>query len=535
MPVQLSPGEVRERIERRPDLQGSLAVTALAYLYKPLLPLLQRITIRRDSPRDARPGDILVPEGYAVDVVVTGLNEPVHCCFDETGACYVIECGHKIEADPPRVLKVDTATGRYEVFYQLPREKWIQTGAVTGACWYGDALYLANTDRLTRIDRDGTATDVLTGLPGRGDHQTNHPLVGADGKIYFGQGTVTNAGVVGPDNAAFEWLAKYPDACDVPAQDVTLVGRNFESADLLGSLTDRVRTGAYVPFNTETRAGQVIKGSNKPTGAILRCAPDGSGLETVAWGLRNPFGIAFHPDGRLFATDHGIDERGHRYNTGDLEDMYEITEGAWYGWPDFASGIRLDDPAWPSGKAREPLLERHPDPDPPRPCAIFEPHAAPNGFDFSRSDSFGFVGQAFVALFGDNAPVTARPIMPRGYKVVRVDVDTGQVFDFAVNKITGPASKLPHDGFERPSHCQFGPDGSLYIVDFGPLKVAPERGGVRAQAGTGILWRVRRTAEAAQGTMPPSPARFPHTGLVVTLAALLLAAAAVALAALLRR
>jgi MFS family permease len=42
-----------------------------------------------------------------------------------------------------------------------------------------------------------------------------------------------------------------------------------------------------------------------------------------------------------------------------------------------------------------------------------------------------------------------------------------------------PASKLFHGGFERPSHCQFGPDGNLYIVDFGIIHIAPERGVIR--------------------------------------------------------
>ncbi|MDP9473832.1 MAG: PQQ-dependent sugar dehydrogenase, partial [Chloroflexota bacterium] len=53
----------------------------------------------------------------------------------------------------------------------------------------------------------------------------------------------------------------------------------------------------------------MIKGDVKCNGAVLRCTPDGSDLELVAWGLRNPYGIAFHPDGRLFATEHGSDER----------------------------------------------------------------------------------------------------------------------------------------------------------------------------------------------------------------------------------
>ena len=36
-------------------------------------------------------------------------------------------------------------------------------------------------------------------------------------------------------------------------------------------------------------------------------------------------------DGRLFVTEHGSDERGARYIVGDLDDLYEIQEDAWYG------------------------------------------------------------------------------------------------------------------------------------------------------------------------------------------------------------
>jgi hypothetical protein len=87
-----------------------------------------------------------------------------------------------------------------------------------------------------------------------------------------------------------------------------------------------------------------------------------------------------------------------------------------------------------------------------------------------------------------------------------------QVENFAVNKITGPASQLPHSGFERPSHCQFGPDGALYIVDFGIIKIAVERGGIRMQMGSGTLWRIRRTS-GPTGERPPEPITLPAYGL----------------------
>jgi glucose/arabinose dehydrogenase len=139
----------------------------------------------------------------------------------------------------------------------------------------------------------------------------------------------------------------------------------------------------------------------------------------------------------------------------------------------------------------------------------FQPHAAANGFAFSRDERFGFVGDAFVALFGDLAPVTTpRLTAPVGYKVARVDMARRTVTDFAVNRLAGPASKLPHEGFERPAHCAFGPDGALYITDFGEIDIAPEAGAVRTQAGSGTLWRVRRIS-ATIGDRPPSPRTLP--------------------------
>jgi hypothetical protein len=74
--------------------------------------------------------------------------------------------------------------------------------------------------------------------------------------------------------------------------------------------------------------------------------------------------------------------------------------------------------------------------------------------------------------------------------------------------MTGPASKLPHEGFERPSHCQFGPDGNLYVVDFGIIHIAPERGAIRQQIGTGSLWRIRRV-DGPHGFVPPQPIPVP--------------------------
>lgn len=50
--------------------------------------------------------------------------------------------------------------------------------------------------------------------------------------------------------------------------------------------------------------------------------------------------------------------------------------------------------------------------------------------------------------------------------------------------------------------------GALYIVDFGIIHIAPERGGIRQQMDTGALWRIRRIS-GSYGFVPPQPKKVP--------------------------
>ena len=490
-------------------VKAPMVPDALGYVWVAGRQVFQRANIVRKGRRRPDPADVLVPEGFEVDVVADGWNEPVHCAFGPDGVCYVSEGGYRIDS-PPRVWRLDTRTGDREIVLEIEAERWNQSGCLTGSAWHDGWLYYAYNDHIGRLQPGGPVEEVVGGLPGRGDHQLSPPTFGPDGKLYFTTGSATNCGIVGADNIAYEWLRNpaLHDVCDVPGADITLTGRNFETRDVTGRLRDKVLTGAFVPFGTETEAGQVVRGQVKCSTGVLRCNPDGSDLELVAWGLRNAFGLQHHPDGRLFATEHGIDERGSRFIVGDPDDFYEITPGAWYGFPDYASGRRLDDPHWgDGGRGREPVIAEPPG-QPPEPFVTFVSHAAANGFDFSRDGRFGFEGDAFVACFGDAAPVTTRRITPAGFKVARVDMAARRLVDFAVNRISGGASVLPHNGFERPVDCRFGPDGALYVLDFGEMVPAPERGGVEIRLGTGVLWRIRRTG-ATHGDAPPEPLELP--------------------------
>ena len=344
--------------------------------------------------------------------------------------------------------------------------------------------------RIQRVEQDGSVRALVEGLPSFGDHHTNGPAV-RDGWVYFGQGTATNSGVVGEDNAEFGWLERSPAFHDLPGQALILNGNAFVSADVRdGSGT--AETGAVGSFGA--LPPRAVEAALPCTGAILRAPAQGGALELVAWGFRNPFGLAFAADGALYASDNGYDDRGSRPVWGASDLLWRVEQGRWYGWPDFSGDRALTEEEFqPPGKERiEFLLKEHPA-APPAPAALFGVHASANGLDFSRSERFGHVGEAFVALFGDQAPTTGKLLGAVGFKVVRVDPATGQCEDFAVNRgdANGPASRVGGHGLERPIAARFDRTGeALYVVDFGVLR--QDESGAHPVERTGALWRIER-------------------------------------------
>jgi glucose/arabinose dehydrogenase len=303
--------------------------------------------------------------------------------------------------------------------------------------------------------------------------------VGPDGKLYFSQGAMTNTGVVGLDAYELGWLRRLPQAHDLPGYNITLTGVNIETEDPLNN-EPTARTGAFAPFGTETEAGQHVGAQLPCTAAVMRCDLDGSGLELVAWGLRNAYGLGFLPDGRLLAIDQGADDRGSR-PVGNAPDMlFVVREGAWYGWPDFIG----DDPITAAkyrperGPAPKFVLANHDElPSPRRPLLRFPPHTAAVKFDVAPTATREWAGQIFVALFGDETPMTAPSAPPVGRTVVRIDPDSWSLYE------------LVTEGLSRPIDVRSNSvDGALYIVDFGRFEMHGERG-VIADAETGRLWR----------------------------------------------
>jgi glucose/arabinose dehydrogenase len=445
--------------------------------------------------RTTNPGDVAVPSGYRVDVVASGLTFPAAVAFDDSAHLFVIEAGYVYgeKWTTPRLLRIDEG-GRATEIARGDRPPWNGISYANGAFLIAEGG-ARDGGRIIRVSRDGSITVLADSLPGMGDHHVNRPVLGPDGKIYFGNGTATNSGVVGLDNNEFGWLKRHPDFHDIPCRDLQLGGQNFDTTNPLAKdSATRVTTGAYLPFGTPSTRGQVVRGSLPCTGSVMRIPAAGGRPELVAWGFRNPFGLALAPDGAFYVTENGFDIRGSRPVFGAADHLFRLVNGGWYGWPDYAGGLPLADERFkPEGRPQPRSLLAATPARPERPVARLAVHSSSNGFDFSRNASFGHVGEAFIAQFGDMTPNTGKAWYPIGARVVRVDVTTGAVTDFMTNrgKIHGPASWQGSAGIERPVDARFDPSGTaLYITDFGVMTMTDK--GPDARPGTGVVWRITR-------------------------------------------
>lgn len=414
------------------------------------------------------------------EIVFDGLSFPTSLAIGEDGSFYVAESGLPFGGAPPggRVWRLAPGGERTLLAGDL-------RPPVNGLTLHDGRLYVSeggHPARISSFELDGGGrTLILDNLPGPGNYHTNMTAFGPDGKLYFSQGAMTNTGIIGLDAYELGWLRRLPHGYDLPGYDVVLNGVNVETANpLAGEENARTVTGAFAPFGERTEPGRRVKAQLPCTASVMRCNPDGSGLELVAWGLRNAFGLGFLPDGRLLAVDQGADDRGSR-PVGNVPDMlFEVKRGAWYGWPDFIGDVPIDDPRYTPERGPSPtfLLANHDElPAPEKPLLNFPPHTAAVKFDVAPRDATRWAGHIFVALFGDEVPMTA-PTGPKvGRSVVRVDTSDWSMHPFA------------QGGMLRPIDVRFHPfDGTPYVLDFGAFEMLAG-GGVSAEAASGKLWR----------------------------------------------
>ncbi|CAN5127636.1 sorbosone dehydrogenase family protein [soil metagenome] len=189
---------------------------------------------------------------------------------------------------------------------------------------------------------------------------------------------------------------------------------------------------------------------------IFVMGPDGSNKRPYATGIRNPVGIAVHPDtGDLWTSVNERDGLGH-----DLVPDYitRVKEGGFYGWPWYYMGGHPD----PHHKdnPHEELADKVLDPDIP-----VVSHSATLNMVIYTGDQFPdeYRGDAFAAFHGswNREPRT-------GYKVVRVDLQDGVPAEAGVYEDFLTGFLLP-DGtvWGRPVGLTVAADGALLMSEDG--------------------------------------------------------------------
>jgi glucose/arabinose dehydrogenase len=452
--------------------------------------------------------------GYSVEAIAWNLTLPTSVTFDGNGSMYIAESGYIYgELRPqPRILKVDQ-NGNASVFVDRLLSEPVNDIEFNTA---NGLLYVSHRGMISTVDAGGLVNNIIIGLPSMGDHHNNEIAFGPDGRLYVTIGVMTNSGVIGQDNILHGWGPLMTKLHDVPGQDITLTGQNFESSNPLtpADPNDNATTGAFVPFGNTTTEGQIVKGNPLCNGCIISANPDGSDIQLEAWGLRNPFGLEFNNEGRLFASDNGADERGIRPIKDDLDKFQEIrlnaTEPSFYGWPDFFGNAEpVTDPKFQSPRANgtqlQFLMQNHP--EVVKPLALIDLAAATTQVEFP-GEEFGLDGKALIGEFGTMAPTTHSPhgeIQEAlegqaiiGQKVIALDLNTGNYTDFI--------SLNAQDLSFRPVGLTYNEDeNTLYVVTISKAEIKTQLPSGEplpypipwAYPFTGVVWKITMTDTGA--------------------------------------
>jgi len=424
--------------------------------------------------------DITVPEGYRAVRVVNGLNFPSAFTWDAAGNLYILE-SHTVPAPmlKPKIVRVTTGGAIDRVRLDGPNAPHGDTAI--GLTFHDGWLYFSHEeqDGTFSIDRvkpeGGTVEAVLQRVPVTGDHDVNHLYFDRDGTLYFGVGSATNSGVVASDDPVNQkWLAKHPETHDIPCHDLRLTGATFDDP--------KGKTGAYQALgHSDLRE---IPGSPMCTSAIYRLRSGSTTPELVAWGFRNPVALAMDGDGTLLVGMQGADERSTRPMANDADSVLRVRDGAWYGWPDYGANLLPFTAAPVIDQSGSGLIA----PDRANLVATTEPHSAISGMTIAPD------GAVLVAEMGDFKPMTAKDDTRAGFQVERIDPRTGAVTPYLRNNNPGhaqPASTLDlRNAFERPVDVRVGPDGMVYVLDFGAFVVSA--GAPKAFPKTGKLFRIEK-------------------------------------------
>lgn len=549
-----------DRSTPRPLVGSDRASTAIVTISLLVLaagctPRPRVLTFEERQPIDRR--FVEYPAGFELERYAVNLSGANKIAFDAAGNLFVAEGG--IDGSEPRIYAFAPAGKMFDVYpvgpslFPFAGKRFRLYGPIGGMIAHDGKLFVSHRDAddfgvITALDYNGGHRTVVAGLPAQGEHGvTDLAIHPRSGRLYFGVGSATNSGVVGPDDFALGWARKHPAFHDIPYLPLVLRGQRFDSINpSAGLFTPGPETAVSAhgqPFgiSNKTRLPGVAPSDPKFTGGIFSVAPEGGDLKVEAHGIRYPRGLAFNEYEQLYFTNNGMEARGTRPVLNDTDALLRLPAGGTpnFGWPDHSAdllpiapdALRRADPEGNPNRFQPPgsMILRSGYPD----VSFLIDHDAsglvvPNRREFvhgifpSQSGAAGlalppaegpfagFVGSALVALAGDRAPFATSGMKLRdprpGHKIVRVDLTRRQVRDFIQN-VQGPAAGGDEGSIyqlQRPIDVKFGPDGALYILDLGRMTVKGN-GDVRVEGRTGQIFRLRplkrgtaREADAAR-------------------------------------
>ena len=306
----------------------------MPYLY---LMRLVFLTLLLASEASARPEEFpIVPDDLEVSLFARDplVRNPCTITFDAKGRLCV-GMGPQYRAPSPStppdsvwILTDEDDDGVAE------KRKKFATGfnAIQGLAWKGDWLWVANAPELTRVrdtDGDDIADEyirVYTDL-GNLEHALHGLNFGPDGRLYMSKGNSKGLTVL-PDRiapAAFRELW----GIDVPAG------------------TTEPQPVSFTP-ETYQKNYQDPRDDWGNTGGILRCDDDGSNLEIISRGFRNPWDISFDDRFNWLGTDND-------QTMGDK--IFAPFYGAHFGWGHSWSYDWKGDKHLPTAPSSGPLFE----------------------------------------------------------------------------------------------------------------------------------------------------------------------------------
>lgn len=313
----------------------------------------------------------------------------------------------------------------------------------------GSMLVTEKAGRMLHVSADGSTRKSLSGIPavrsaGQGGlgEVVPHPEFASNKLVYF------SYSAPGDESAIVLARGRLEDA---GLSDVTTLFRASPSVTGNGHFAGRIAFGpdGFLYFSTgERQKFDPAQNLTATLGKVLRLTDEGKPApgnplagkgDPAIWsyGHRNPLGLAFDPQGRLWVAEMG--PRG-----GD--ELNQIAAGRNYGWPLVSDGDHYDGRAIPDHTTR---------PEVEAPRAGWTPVISPSSLLFYSGDAFpDWKGKALIGGLSSEALI-----------VVAVDGER--------------AREIARYPFNRLRAVDQGPDGSVYLLEDGPdarlLRLVPSR------------------------------------------------------------